>query len=126
METLTGKALLEKIKTLANLSRREVAIECGYATTSKTGVVRADITGLCDAVLEAKGVVIGQAPTESKQGKPPSYLATVQKNGQITIGAVYLRELKGEVGDSFTIKIGKNGIQLAPVAKSVDEEQLVA
>ena len=53
---LTGKALLQKVKELAHLPRRETAKRCGYYSQSKDGQVRVNLTDFYDAVLGAKGV----------------------------------------------------------------------
>jgi putative toxin-antitoxin system antitoxin component (TIGR02293 family) len=56
---LTGKALLQRVKEFAPLSKNEIAQECGYVQTTTSGVSRTDLTGFYDAVLAAKGVKLG-------------------------------------------------------------------
>ncbi len=58
-EQLTGKPLLQKIK-ISNLSKRELAKECGYYSVSKDGEVRVNIGDFYDAVLAAKGMGASQ------------------------------------------------------------------
>jgi hypothetical protein len=51
---LTGKALLQKVKSLGNMPRRETAKLCGYYTTTKDEQMRANMTEFYDALLAAK------------------------------------------------------------------------
>ncbi len=64
---LTGKALLQKLKELSPLDKRETAKECGYVRMSASGNVRTDLSSFYDAVLAAKGVNLdGTTPRKSK------------------------------------------------------------
>jgi len=54
---LSGKELLQKVKELSDVPRRETARRCGYYTESKNGKVRVNLTDFYDAVLSAKGVL---------------------------------------------------------------------
>ncbi|WP_310429412.1 hypothetical protein, partial [Chamaesiphon sp. VAR_48_metabat_135_sub] len=57
---LTGKALLQKVKDLSHLAKRETAKQCGYVKTSTSGGIRTDLSGFYDAVLAAKGVKLDE------------------------------------------------------------------
>jgi AbrB-like transcriptional regulator len=83
---LTGKALLQKLKELPHLSRREKARECGYYTVVKDDQIRVSSGEFMNAVLAAKGVSLD---TDSKddRGRGASYRVSVHKNGQMVIGA---------------------------------------
>ena len=50
-----------------------------------------------------------------KGGRKLSYVATVQGNGNLLIGKAYTAMLDLQVGDEFTIKLGKKAIRLIPV-----------
>jgi hypothetical protein len=56
-DPLTGKELLQKVKDLSHLSKRETARECGYYSLTKDGKVRVNLRDFYDAVLSAKGIV---------------------------------------------------------------------
>jgi hypothetical protein len=108
---LTGKALLQKVKDLSHLAKRETAKQCGYVKTSASGGVRTDLSGFYDAVLAAKGVKLDETSRDTR-GKVATYKATVHKNGQLLIGSAYTRGMGLKEGDIFTIKLGYKHIHL--------------
>lgn len=108
---LTGKALLQKVKELSHLAKRETAKQCGYVKTSPSGAVRTDLSGFYDAVLSAKGVKLDET-TRDRRGKVATNKATVHKNGQLLIGSAYTKGMGLKEGDTFTIKLGYKHIHL--------------
>lgn len=108
---LVGKALLQKVKELSHLAKRETAKQCGYVKTSASGGVRTDLSGFYDAVLAAKGVKLDESGRDSR-GKVATYKATVHKNGQLLIGSAYTKGMGLKEGDVFTIKLGYKHIHL--------------
>jgi hypothetical protein len=113
---LTGKALLQKVKELENLSRREKAKQCGYFAM-KNGEMRVDVTGFYDAVLAAKGIHLDPETAKDGRGREATYRVSVHKNGQIVIGSVYTQEMRLQPGDEFIIKLGYKHIHLIQVDK---------
>jgi hypothetical protein len=108
---VTGKALLQRVKELSHLAKRETAKQCGYVKTTKSGIVRTDLSGFYDAVLTAKGVKLDESSRDNR-GKVATYKATVHKNGQLLIGAAYTKGMGLSEGDIFTIKLGYKHIHL--------------
>jgi AbrB-like transcriptional regulator len=108
---LTGKALLQKVKELSHLAKRETAKQCGYVKTSSAGGVRTDLSGFYDAVLAAKGIKLDETSRDTR-GKVATYKATVHKNGQLLIGSAYTKGMGLKEGDVFTIKLGYKHIHL--------------
>ncbi|WP_373547407.1 AbrB family transcriptional regulator [Chamaesiphon sp.] len=108
---ITGKALLQRVKELSHLAKRETATQCGYVKTTKAGVTRTDLSGFYDAVLTAKGVKLDETSRDNR-GKTATYKATVHKNGQLLIGAAYTKEMGLKEGDTFSIKLGYKHIHL--------------
>ncbi len=108
---LTGKALLQRVKELSHLAKRETAKQCGYVKTSPSGAVRTDLSGFYDAVLSAKGVKLDET-TRDRRGKVATNKATVHKNGQLLIGSAYTKGMGLKEGDTFTIKLGYKHIHL--------------
>lgn len=53
---LTEKTLLQKVKELAHLTKRETAKECGYYSFTKDNHPRTSLSSFYDALLEAKGI----------------------------------------------------------------------
>jgi AbrB family looped-hinge helix DNA binding protein len=119
---LTGKALLQKIKELSNVPRREAAKRCGYYSTSKTNQTRVNLTGFYDALLHAKGYGLDPDGGKDGRGREPTYRVSVHKNGQIVIGAAYTESMGLKPGDEFVIKLGYKHIHLVQVDKDEEEE----
>lgn len=109
---LTGKALLQKVKELAHLPRRETAKRCGYYSQSKEGQVRVNLTDFYDAVLGAKGVPLDPDGVKDGRGREPTFRVSVHKNGQIVIGSTYTEQMNLQPGDEFEIKLGYKHIHL--------------
>jgi AbrB family looped-hinge helix DNA binding protein len=124
---LTGKALLQKVKELSNLPRRETAKRCGYFTITKHDQTRVNLTDFYDAVLAAKGVPLDPEGTKDGRGREPTYRVSVHKNGQIVIGATYTEAMGLKPGDEFEIKLGYKHIHLIQVDSDkkslVDEDE---
>jgi bifunctional DNA-binding transcriptional regulator/antitoxin component of YhaV-PrlF toxin-antitoxin module len=123
---LTGKALLQKVKELSHLPRRETAKRCGYYTTTKNDQTRVNLTDFYDAVLAAKGVPLDPEGTKDGRGREPTYRVSVHKNGQIVIGATYTLAMGLKSGDEFEIKLGYKHIHLKQVdsdTSKLPEEQ---
>lgn len=121
---LTGKALLQKVKELSHLPRRETAKRCGYYTTTKDNQTRVNLTDFYDAVLAAKGVPLDPEGTKDGRGREPTYRVSVHKNGQIVIGSTYTQAMGLKEGDKFEIKLGYKHIHLKQLDgdEEVDEE----
>ncbi|BCU11038.1 MULTISPECIES: AbrB family transcriptional regulator [Microcystis] len=118
---LTGKALLQKVKELSHLPRRETAKRCGYYSQSKDGQVRVNLTDFYDAVLGAKGVPLDPEGTKDGRGREPTFRVSVHKNGQIVIGSTYTEQMNLQPGDEFEIKLGYKHIHL----KQMESEEPV-
>lgn len=120
---LTGAELLAKVKELGDASKSELVRECGYVSTKKDGSERLNFTAFYEALLEAKGVTLGDAGTgKGPGGRKLSFVATVQGNGNLLVGKAYTAQLGLEPGDEFEIKLGKKQIRLVPVGGADEEE----
>ena len=120
---LTGSDLLAKVKELGDVSKSELVRECGYVSDKKDGGERLNFTAFYEALLEAKGVSLGDGGGRGvgKAGRKLSYIATVQGNGNLLVGKAYTALLDLHPGDEFEIKLGRKQIRLVP-AGSLDEE----
>jgi len=117
---LTGSDLIEKVKELGDVSKADLVRACGYVSTKKNGGERLNFTAFYEALLEAKGVNLGDSGVAGigKGGRKLSYIATVQGNGNLLIGKAYtaLHDLKAV--DEFEIKLGRKQIRLLPTEES--------
>ncbi len=112
---LTGKALLQKVKELSQLPRRERAKRCGYYTVTKNSQTRVNLTDFYHAVLEARGVPLSPEGSKDGRGREPTYRVSVHQNGQIVIGAAYTKAMGLKPGDEFEIKLGYKHIHLIQI-----------
>lgn len=120
---LSGKALLQKVKELSHLPRRETAKRCGFYTTTKDGQVRVNLTDFYDAVLAAKGVPLEPGGIKDGRGREPTFRVSVHKNGQIVIGSTYTEQMGLKSGDEFEIKLGYKHIHLKQVDGTSEGEE---
>ena len=112
---LTGKPLLQKVKELRHLPRRETAKRCGYYTITKNHQTRVNIGEFLNAIIEARGIPLSPEGTKDGRGREPTYRVSVHKNGQIVIGSTYTQEMGLKPGDEFEIKLGYKHIHLIQV-----------
>ena len=122
---LTGTELLTKVKELGDVSKTELATQCGYVSKKKDGSDRVNFTAFYEALLGAKGIELGGggAAAIGKGGRKLSYTATVQGNGNLLVGKAYTAMLDLNPGDEFEIKLGKKAIRLIPVGGSEEESE---
>ena len=113
---LSGNDLLAKVKELGEVSKSDLVRACGYVSTKKNGSERLNFTAFYEALLEAKGVNLGDAGVAGigKGGRKLSYIATVQGNGNLLIGKAYTALLDLKPGAEFEIKLGRKQIKLLP------------
>jgi hypothetical protein len=120
---LTGSDLLAKVKDLADASKSELVRECGYVSTKKNGSERLNFTAFYEALLEAKGMTLGDGGKgRAKPGRELSYMAKVHFNGNLMVGKAYTDQLGLQPGDEFEIKLGRKQIQLVPLGSDGEEE----
>jgi len=120
---LTGSELLAKVKEMGDGSKSDMVRECGYVSTKKDGGERLNFTAFYEALLEAKGVNLGEGGRGvGKAGRKLSYTARVQFNGNLLVGKAYTAMLDLEPGDEFEIKLGRKQIRLVPVGGADEEE----
>ena len=118
---LTGSDLLAKVKELGDVSKSDLVRACGYVSTKKNGGERLNFTAFYEALLEAKGVNLGDSGVAAgigTGGRKLSYIATVQGNGNLLIGKAYTALLDLKAGDEFEIKLGRKQIRLLPTEES--------
>ena len=120
---LTGSDLLAKVKELGDASKSDLVRSCGYVSTKKDGTERLNFTAFYEALLEAKGVSLGEnGGARGKGGRKLTYVATVQGNGNLLVGKAYTAMLDLKPGDEFEIKIGRKQIQLIPAGGTSEDE----
>jgi AbrB family looped-hinge helix DNA binding protein len=118
---LTGKALLQKVKELSHLPRREKAKRCGYYTVGKNKQTRVNLADFFEALLEAKGTSLNVEGSKDGRGREPTYRVSVHRNGQIVIGSTYTEKMGLKPGDEFEIKLGYKHIHLIQLSNNEDD-----
>ena len=117
---LTGSELLAKVKEVGDVSKTELATQCGYTKTKADGSTRVAFTAFYEALLTAKGInLAGDGAGIGKAGRKLRYTAKVQGNGNLLVGKAYTAMLNLEPGDKFEIKLDKKAIRLTPVGAAV-------
>ena len=121
---LTGPELLAKVKELGDASKSELVKAAGYVSTKQDGSERLNFTAFYEALLDAKGVNLGDGAGRSgrRPGRQLSYVATVQGNGNLLVGKAYTALLGLQPGDEFQIKLGRKQIRLMPVGANDEDE----
>lgn len=113
---LTGQALVDKVKELADKSKEEKARACGYYTVTKNGLERVNMMKFMNALIDAEGINIDSQQSENgRGGRKASYRITVQSNGNLLIGSAYTKQMGLEPGDVFEITVGRKHIHLKQV-----------
>ena len=121
---LTGADLLAKVKELSDSSKSELVRAAGYLSTKKDGSERLNFTAFYEALLEAKGVSVGNGigAGKGKAGRSLGFTTKIQFNGNLMVGKAYTALLDLKPGDEFEIKLGKKQIRLVPAGGSDEEE----
>jgi hypothetical protein len=121
---LTGSDLLAKVKEMGDASKSDLVRACGYVSTKKDGSERLNFTAFYEALLEAKGVSLGDGAGRGggKAGRKLSYITKVQFNGNLLVGKAYTAQLDLQPGDEFEIKLGRKQIRLVPVGAADDDD----
>ena len=118
---LTGSELLAKVKEVGDVSKTELATQCGYTKTKADGSTRVAFTAFYEALLTAKGInLAGDVAAMGKAGRKLRYTAKVQGNGNLLVGKAYTAMLNLEPGDEFEIKLGKKAIRLILVGAAAE------
>ena len=120
---LTGKALLQKLKEISELPRREKARECGYVSLTKHNKPRIESGKFMSALLFAKGISLENESEKSERGREATYRIKVHQSGQILIGSAYTEEMGLKPGDEFEIKLGHKHIQLVQIGTDDSEPE---
>jgi hypothetical protein len=118
---LTGPDLLAKVKDLGDASKSDLVRSCGYVSTKKDGTERLNYTAFYEALLEAKGMNLGESHG-AKPGRKLSFNTKVQFNGNLMVGKAYTALLDLKPGDEFEIKLGRRQIRLTPLGAAPESE----
>ena len=68
---LTGADLLAKVKDLGDVSKTDLATQCGYVSKKKDGSDRVNFTAFYEAILEARGVISAKVEKDEMLGEYP-------------------------------------------------------
>jgi hypothetical protein len=117
---LTGADLLAKVKELGDASKSDLVRATGYVSTKKDGTERLNFTAFYEALLDAKGVSLGEngGSVPGKPGRKLSFSTKVQFNGNLLVGHAYTSLLGLQPGDEFEIKLGRKVIRLVPAGST--------
>ncbi|NEO68351.1 AbrB family transcriptional regulator [Moorena sp. SIO3H5] len=119
---LQGQELVDKVKSLGNLSKEEKARACGYYTVTKNGVERVNMMKFLNALIDAEGIELdSKVNGNGRGGRSASYRISVQSNGNLLIGSAYTKQMGLNPGDQFEITLGRKHIHLKQVDEAEEE-----
>jgi hypothetical protein len=116
---LIGADLLARVKELGDVPKADLVRGAGYASNGKDGRERLNFTAFYEALLEAKGIHLGDGAT--KAGRKLNHRLTVQANGAITISKGYTAQMDLKPGDSLEIKLGRKQLRLVALDAPAEE-----
>jgi hypothetical protein len=112
---LKGSELLAFLKENPGLSKTALVRGAGYVSTKKDGAERLNFTAFYQAVLDARGINLGEGADSPAPGRRLSFATKVQFNGNLLIGKAYTARMGLKPGDLFSISLGRRQITLAPL-----------
>jgi hypothetical protein len=126
MAMLEGPELLAKVKEMGDSSKSDLVRSCGYVSSKKDGSERLNFTAFYEALLEAKGVVVGKNEGNGKAGRKLTYVTRVQFNGNLLVGKAYTALMGLTPGEEFRVIISprKRTIKLAPIGSALEPGDL--
>ncbi len=114
MERLTGSALVAHYEAgaKAGLLKSEIVRSAGYTKTLPDGKARIQFGEFSEALLAAKGVILGGQQGSSRPGRGLSYETAVLLKGQAVIGQGYLAQIGATPHSRLAIEVRKGTIVL--------------
>jgi hypothetical protein len=114
MERLTGSALVAHYEAgaKAGLLKSEIVRTAGYTKTLPDGKERIQFGEFSEALLAAKGVILGGQQGSSRPGRGLSYETAVLLKGQAVIGQGYLAQIGATPHSRLAIEVRKGPIVL--------------
>jgi len=106
---LTGTELLEKVRQLKDSSKSDIVRACGYLSIKQDGSERLNFTAFYEALLDAKGVDLGQPKSP---GRSLTYKAKLHSDGKVIIGSAYTKKMKLDPDTVFDIEVGRTKVIL--------------
>jgi hypothetical protein len=122
MEPLKGQDLLDLVKAHPTATKGELAKLAGYVTLKKDGKERRNLTALFEALLEARGIAVGEG-SKKTPGRRLSFITSVQFNGNLLVGSAYVGKFGGQPGDQYKVVLGKKEIRLVPLGGVDDTDE---
>jgi len=120
---LKGDQLLAKVAQLKGASKSQLARACGYVSEQGNGHAHVRFRDFYQALLEAKGIDLGNHPRKSSErrsqkGRELSFKTHVHFNGNLMVGQAYIDLLDYRPGDRFRIELAPRDIRLIPIDRS--------
>jgi bifunctional DNA-binding transcriptional regulator/antitoxin component of YhaV-PrlF toxin-antitoxin module len=119
---LVGDQLLQAVDLYTNkgYSKRKVMVACGYGGVGADGRKYCRIADFYDAVMAAKGVMVGATNTSGRQ---LSYETRVQKTGTVVIGKSYTERMGLAPGEVLQILLSPDGGVIGLQRREQDEAE---
>jgi esterase/lipase superfamily enzyme len=110
---LKGPILLERFKKLKHNSREDIAYATGYFSITVKGIRRTNLRAFYLALLEAKGVRLGDSNGEKRQTECLDFKARVNDNGSLVLKRSYTEKAGFKAGDKVEVIRQGNFIKIS-------------
>lgn len=121
IKPLEHEKLLQTVRNLVTLNKREKAMACGYYIFTKSGGKRVNTMKFLNALIDAEGIELNTIPNaKGVKGRNINYpITTVQSNGKLTISSDYVKQIGLQPGDELEITLGRKHIRLKMLNREV-------
>ena len=121
---LIGSELLAQVKESGDISKSDLVRSCGYVSSKKDGTERLNFTAFYEALLEAKGINLGDSGGKGtcKAGRSLRYVATAQGNANLPVPKASTARLHLHPGVAVELKLPRTPIQCPP--SGTEEERI--
>ena len=125
---LCGDELLDKVRSLGDVSKSDLVRASGYCTHLSDGTERLNFTGFYEALLEAKGVEAAPEGVSgvTEDGRQLSYVCKLRSDGSLVLTKAYTLLLNLLPGDEFYVVLDESSIYLRPFGLDQSYESTIA
>ena len=113
---LRGDELLNKVRSLGDVSKSDLVRACGYCIMQSDGTERLDFTAFYEALLEAKGLTAAPEGVDGvmEDSRQLTYTCSIQNDGSLILYKPYTLLLDLLPGDKFYVVLSESGLSLRP------------
>ena len=124
---LCGDELLNKVRSLGDVSKSDLVRACGYSTQRSDGTERLNFTAFYEALLEAKGVELAPEGVNgiTEDGRQLSYICSMRSDRSLILTKAYTLLLNLLPGDEFYVFVDQTSLTLRLFDSNVTDQMRV-